>query len=103
MLKNLSIVLLVSTASAMYGCPHASVGDEEGMLREADCLFRNSDMNRDGILSHESTKDFVRKYLEDRELEQDIINDIEERYGRKMSKDEFYGVYGYMKYHESKQ
>ena len=101
MLKNLSIVLLVSTATALYGCQHASAGDEEGMLREADCLFHRSDVNKDGILSHESTKAFVKNYLEDRELEQEIVNDIEERYGRKMSKEEFYGVYGYMKYHES--
>ena len=52
MLKNLSIIALVSTVSALYGCQHARVGHEEEMLREADCLFHNSDMNKDGILSH---------------------------------------------------
>ena len=63
MLKNLSIIALVSTVSALYGCQHARVGHEEEMLREADCLFHNSDMNKDGILSHQSTRHFVKKYL----------------------------------------
>ena len=97
MLKT--IALLVSSATAMYGCPHARVGDEQGMLNEANCLFYYSDQNKDGFLSHESVRYFVREYIEERELEERIIRDIEEDYGGRVSRDEFYNVYGYMKYH----
>ena len=97
MLKT--IVLLVSSAAAMYGCEHARVGDEQGMLNEANCLFHYSDENKDGYLSHESINAFVRNYIEEEELEERIIRDIEGDYGEHVSRDEFYSVYGYMKYH----
>ena len=102
MLRKICILLMASTVSAMYGCAHAEVGDEEGMLQEANCLFHRSDINKDGELSHQSTRQFVTDYLESEEIEERVIQDIERDYGTRISKDEFYGVFGYMKYHEAK-
>ena len=65
MFKNLSLLLLVSTASAYLGCEHAELGDENGMLREAECIFYRSDQNHNDRLSPESTNQFVRNYIED--------------------------------------
>ena len=60
-------VMLLSGASADYvtalDCEHAPLGDENAMLREADCLFAHSDRNKDGRLSQESTRGLIHGYL----------------------------------------
>ena len=61
-------LLLVGGASAdsyvsYLGCEHAPIGDENAMLKEANCLFSNSDRNEDNRLSHESYKKLIHGYL----------------------------------------
>ena len=48
------------------------------MNREADCIFHTSDKNKNGVLSHESTRQFIHGYIPDYELEDEIILDIEQ-------------------------
>ena len=60
-------LLLVGGASADYvtylGCKHAPIGDENAMLKEANCLFSNSDRNEDDLLSHDSYEELIHGYL----------------------------------------
>ena len=97
--KNISIALLVSSASAYLGCPIAEIGNEEQMLQEANCLVHRSDINKDAKLSHPTTRNFVSNYLENQVLVDNIIDDIEYKYGQHLERPEFYEVYGYLKYH----